>query len=209
MKSQMNIEIFTDFDGTVTDRDSIVFLTQEFGGGEEYRQQALSRYRNSEIDLFELIQEELATVKISWDEAAKALRENISVDPYFVPFVQWCSHSGYPVSVVSSGILQVVSLFIGDEDVSYHAHPVEMKESGWLYQKDERADKVNLLRAAKVRCKVIYIGDGISDISAVPYVDLLFAKNRLADYCQEQAIPFFSFRNFQEVQEILIRHFNF
>ena len=208
VNGQMSIEIFADFDGTVTDRDSIVFLTQKFGGGEEYRQQALTRYGKGEIDLFELIREELATVTVPWDKAARALSENISVDPHFPPFVKWCGHGGYPVSVVSSGILQVVSLFIGDSGVPFHAHPVEMKESGWLYQKDERADKANVLRDAKARCKVVFIGDGISDISAVPYADFLFAKSRLADYCREHAIPFFSFRNFREVQEILDRLLN-
>ena len=207
-RSKMNIEVFTDFDGTVTDRDSIVFLTQKFGGGEEYRQQALTRYGKGEIDLFELIREELATVTVPWNEAARSLNENISVDSHFPSFVEWCGHRGYPVSVVSSGILQVVSLFIGDLGVPFHAHPVEMKESGWVYQKDERADKANLLREAKARCKVVYIGDGISDISAVPYADFLFAKSRLAGYCQEQTIPFFSFRNFREVQERLGHRLN-
>ena len=197
------VEIFTDFDGTLTDGDSIVFLTRKFGCGEVHQNNLLSRYQRGEIDEFELIREELATVRISWSEAAQVLTRNISLDSSFFNFLSWCRSHCYPISVVSSGIQQVVSLFIGELGIPFFAHPVEVTDNGWLYQKNENCEKSSILRKARSRASIVYIGDGISDIRAVPYADVLFAKCRLAQYCREKSIPFFPFVSFQDVQEKL------
>ena len=197
------IEIFTDFDGTLTDGDSIVFLTREFGCGEAHQNSLLSKYQRGEIDEFELIREELATVRISWPEAAQVLTRKISLDPSFFDFLSWCRSHCHPISVVSSGVQQVVSLFIGELGIPFFAHPVEVTENGWLYQKNENYEKSSILRKARSRASIVYIGDGISDIRAVPYADVLFAKRRLAQYCREQSISFFPFVSFQDVQKKL------
>ncbi|MDA2938851.1 HAD-IB family phosphatase [Acidobacteria bacterium AH-259-A15] len=197
------IQIFTDFDGTVTNRDSIVFLTEQFGGGREYRQSILRKFEKGELTLFQTIEKELASLNISWKEAARSLIENISVDPRFPDFVRWCRQHNYPISVVSSGIRQVLSLFIGDLDVPFYAHPVKITKNGWLYYKDEHADKAYILRKAKSNGKIVYIGDGISDLPVVCHADLLFAKGHLAKHCRQRSIPFFPFESFQEVRERL------
>ena len=197
------IQIFSDFDGTITNRDSIVFLTEKFGGGPEFRQSVLTKFEKGELDLFETIQKELASVKVSWTEASRSLLENIVVDPGFSNFINWCHERSHPITVVSSGIRQILSLFIGELDVRFYAHPVEITKNGWLYQKDGRSDKACVLREAQPNGRIVYIGDGISDLSAVCYADFLFAKHRLAKYCVETSIPFFPFESFCDVQEQL------
>ena len=200
------LRIFSDFDGTVTSHDSIVFLTEVFGGGPEYRRDILKRFERGELDLFQIIEQELASVKVPWEEAARALKERISVDPEFPAFVDWCRGQRYPLSVVSSGIQRVVALFIGHLGVPFFAHPVEFRPEGWRYRRDRRSDKEELLRKARSdERKIVYIGDGISDISVLGHTDWLFAKSRLARYCSENGISFFPFDSFHEVRERLER----
>ncbi len=193
-------QVFCDFDGTVTDRDSIVFLTEEFGGGAEFRRDIFDQLASGRITVFEAIQRELATVKISWDEARAALLANISVDPSFEAFVNWCRRHGFPVSVVSSGLEPVVSLFLADMDIPLFAHPVEILDTGWVYRKRDDHDKTVLLRAAAGQGRIVYAGDGASDLKALPYADFLFATRYLADYCQAREIPFFRFESFADIQ---------
>ena len=197
------IQIFADFDGTITDRDSIVFLTEKFGAGPEFRRNVLRRFSKGEIDTFETIRTELATVKISWEEAAQALTDHVSIDSEFAPFVDWCRRHSYPISVVSSGVRDVLSLFLAELDVPFHAHPVEFSPDGWRYLKDESADKAQLLHYAEPKGNIVYIGDGISDLPAVPFADLLFAKSYLAQHCTERSIPFTPYQSFLEVREQL------
>ena len=197
------IRIFADFDGTVTNRDSIVFLTETFGAGPEYRRKILRRFERGELDVFQTIEKELASIHVSWEEAARALKKNISVDPEFPRFVDWCRRHDYPISVVSSGIRRVLSLFLGNLGIPLHAHPVEITDGPWIYRKDERADKEDILRKAKPKGEIVYIGDGMSDLCAVRYTDILFAKSYLATHCRQRSIPFFSFESFGQVQERL------
>lgn len=200
------LKIFSDFDGTVTSHDSIVFLTEVFGGGPQYRCEILKRFERGELDLFQIIEEELASVKVPWAAAARALQEEISVDPEFPAFVDWCRLQNYPLSVVSSGIRRVVSLFIGHLDVPFFAHPVEFNSEGWRYRRDHQADKETLLQeASRAGQKIVYIGDGISDISVLDHTDWLFAKSRLAHHCRVQAVPFFPFESFRDIREQLQR----
>ena len=37
------LRVFCDFDGTITNLDSIVFLTERFGGGPDFRESILSK----------------------------------------------------------------------------------------------------------------------------------------------------------------------
>jgi len=49
---------------------------------------------------------------------------------------------------------------------------------------------------------VVYIGDGTSDLSAIPFAELLFARRGryLEAYCRENKIPFIPYSDFAEVR---------
>lgn len=199
-------QIFCDFDGTITTRDSIVFLTERFGEGVAFREQILEQIKSGEITVFEAIERELATVKISWEEAVEALSAEVAVDPTFPEFVQWCRRRGHSLSVVSSGLEPVVSLFVGQYGLPVYAHPVEITPDGWIYRKREEFEKPRLLAAARGSgTPIVYIGDGTSDFAVVAHVDILFATSYLAEYCRERGFPFEAFDSFDDVSARLDR----
>ena len=45
----------------------------------------------------------------------------------------------------------------------------------------------------------IYIGDGRSDFCVSDKVHLVFAKPKLADYCEDQGIPYVGFESFVDL----------
>ena len=45
----------------------------------------------------------------------------------------------------------------------------------------------------------IYIGDGRSDFCVAGRADLVFAKDKLADYCSDKNIPFIAFDDFADL----------
>ena len=105
------LRVFCDFDGTITDRDSIVFLTESFGDGPDFREDVLLRIVSGEITVFEAIEHELATVRVQWEEALGVLLAEIRIDPFFESFVEWCRDQGVPLSILSSGMRPVVEAF--------------------------------------------------------------------------------------------------
>lgn len=194
--------IFCDFDGTITTRDSIVFLTDRLGGGTSYRAGVFERIKSGELSVFDAIAQELATVRASWEEAEALLREHIDIEPTFEAFVRWCRYQGHPVSVVSSGLKPVVSMFVGHLNLPIHAHPVECRPDGWRYRRDPSQEKTSILSAVPDDgSEIVYIGDGSSDVAVLPWVDRLFAKDYLAEYCRRHDFPFTPFSSFRDVAD--------
>lgn len=197
------IRIYCDFDGTITSRDSIVFLTERFGGGEGFRQDIFKQIVSGQLTVFQAIEAELATVQVSWAEAASALRANIRVDPSFASFVDWSRERNYYLAVVSSGMLPVIELFLNSLNIPLFAHQVEVSQDGWQYHVDPPMQKTELLGRLPATDRVIYVGDGTSDVDVAPMVDLLFATSYLATYCRDHGIPFVPFENFEDVRRHL------
>lgn len=200
------MQVFCDFDGTITQRDTIVFLTEELGAGPEFRSQALQEIQSGAISVYEAIGRELATVTATWPEASQRLLEEIEIDPAFPEFVEWCRSRGWPLVVVSSGIEAVLQLYLRDLDVPLYAHPVEFSPDGWVYRRRADVNKESLLKAARKKPgEIVYVGDGTSDVQVIPYVDRLFAKAYLADYCSKNRIVYERFQTFRDVQRRLGR----
>ncbi len=197
------MEILCDFDGTITSQDTIVFLTEKFGAGPAFRSEVIREIQSGRMRVAEAVRREMATVTLSWAEAAEILKSEIKLDPTFEEFVEWCKSSGHKLSVVSAGLEPVVKLLIGRFDIPIYAHPVDCKPTGWVYRRNERHNKVKLLKEARGRDRVAFIGDGTSDVLAAPLADQLFAKGYLAAHCRETGLPFHEFDVLKDVRRVL------
>ena len=200
-------QILCDFDGTITNQDSIIFLTEQFGAGPEFRHGMRQAIKEGRLSVYKAVRQELATVRISWEEAVKALKSSIFVDPTFPDFVKWCQDNEYPLAVVSAGMEPVIDLFIGHLKLPVYAQSLEIAPQGWDYRKKESNDKEKIISGAKENGALVHIGDGTSDVVAIPYADLLFAKvgSYLADYCESHHARFISFENFNDVREAIVK----
>ncbi len=201
------MQIYTDFDGTITDRDSIVLLVQEFGGGDRYRRDLLAEFENGTLSAAEVIAEEIASVDASWEEVAACLKQMVRVDPTFPGFVNWCRESSIPLRVVSSGLEQIINFMIGDLGLPVVAHTARIDGRSWRYYRRPESEKESVVRAASEADEVTFIGDGISDICVLPYVDRVFAKRYLEKYCRKRSIDFFPYDTFQDVRNQLQAEF--
>ena len=197
------IQIYTDFDGTITDRDSIVLLVEEFGEGARLRHDLLKEFENGNLSPAQVIEGELASVRVPWEEAALGLQRQIRVDPSFPAFVAWCKEEEIPLCVLSSGLRDIVSLFIGHLGVPIFAHSADIDPNGWRYHRDPASEKETLVQARRGSDQTIFVGDGISDISVLPHVDILFAKSYLARHCEAEGIDFIPFETFRDIQDRL------
>ncbi|GAB4240622.1 MAG: hypothetical protein Kow00109_15760 [Acidobacteriota bacterium] len=196
------LRVFCDFDGTITERDTIVFLTERFGAGPEFRRAVLERITRGEISVFEAVRLELETVRVDWNTAVETLRREVRVDPYFEPFVRWAREQGITPEIVSSGMRPIVELYVGHLGLPIYAHEVTPSPGGWRYAKVEAADKQRILEQACGRGFVVYVGDGASDVSVADLVDLLLAKRGryLERWCRERNRSFISYADFRDVQ---------
>lgn len=126
---------FTDFDGTITLRDSNDFLADTLGCGESRRRElgddVLHRGRPSR----ETFSEMLESVRRPWSECVAYLAAHAEMDPGFRDFYAWCRRSSIPVVVLSAGMRPMIetqlATFLGaDEmrDLTIVSNDVEPKE---------------------------------------------------------------------------------
>lgn len=202
------LHIFSDFDGTITDNDTLVFLTTHLGGGLEFVRQMGPRLRRHEISLRDCIATEMASIRKPFREAEQLLRARVQLDPQFIPFAEWCRAQQLPLTILSAGFHQTIELFLPQAEfphLTILANELEPDaERGWhCHFRDatpEGHDKAAALRQARAQGQyTIFIGDGYSDRSAAEAADEVFAKHTLAKYCHERGIAFHPYQTFAEV----------
>jgi len=200
--------IFSDFDGTITETDTLVFLATSLGGGPRMVETIGRLISEGKISLRDGIAAEMRSIRKPFDEAAKLLRERVRIDAGFAPLARWCEDKKIPLTILSAGFHQFIDLFISRDEFPHleilanNIYPNE--EIGWQCEfrdgTDWGHDKARPLEEARRRGEyVVFIGDGLSDQAAAEVADEVFAKHSLAEYCRKRGINCHEYQTFTEI----------
>ncbi len=150
-----------------------------------------------------------AGVNLTWAEARQLLFAKNNIDHTFPHLVQWAVAADIPLVVLSSGFEQIIREYLTPLNLpplEIRANRVQIEGRRWrVHFRDETPfghDKAAALQEARRQgYRVVFIGDGISDIPAATKADHLFARRgqRLADYCRQNDVPFVPFTAIGEV----------
>ena len=201
------VTVLCDFDGTITPSDLADFIFSRFAAcGLFYSRQ----WAQELIDTREEILRTFATIRAGPDEIAAALAL-IDIDPTFQELVDFTRQREIELAVVSDGLDWAIDTVLkahGIQGLPVYSNHVVFEggrmtcEFPWY---DPLTPLVGVCKPLVVRRyrqdggRVIFIGDGRSDREAVLEVDLVFARDALAQYCREQGIPAKEFNNFSEI----------
>ncbi len=210
------VQIFTDFDGTVTEQDTLIFLATHLGGGAKLSETLGRLVSEGQLTLRDCIAAEMRSIRAPFADAVKLLKAQVQVDPGFAPFAAWCAARKLPLTVLSAGFHEIIDLFIPPPDFPHLevlANTINPDEQrGWQCVFRDKThfghDKAAALSAAKKQgLYTIFIGDGLSDRAPAEVADEVFAKHSLAVYCREQGIRCHEYRNFSDVLQQLKTEF--
>lgn len=211
-----NTHIFSDFDGTITEKDTLIFLTTHLGGGAGLIEAIGRLLGTGELTLRDGIAAEMRSIRKPFAEAENLLRQQVRIDPGFAPFARWCEAKQIPLTVLSAGFHQLIDLFIRREEFPHLeilANTLQPNEqTGWQCVFRDKTpdghDKAAALRQARKRGEhTIFIGDGHSDRAAAEVADEVFAKHSLAEYCRQRGIHCHEYQTFDEVLKQLQSRF--
>lgn len=152
MKTAPKFIFFSDFDGTITMRDSNDYLTDNIGFGEKLRKEGNQDVLHDRKSFRDSFKEMMDSIKTPYDECIKILLANIKLDPYFAEFYKWARANNVPVVVLSSGMVPIIRALlkhlVGEtaEDIQIVANDVAGRgeksineEGGWeIIFHDER-----------------------------------------------------------------------
>jgi len=202
------LHIFSDFDGTITEKDTLVFLAEQLGGGPQMVQTMGRLIHEGKLSLRDGIAGEMRSIRAPFAEARALLLEQVKIDPGFPAFARWCAERQIPLTVLSAGFKEIVALFISADEfpgLEIRANTLQPDEQkGWqCLFRDQTPfghDKAQALREAhKQDRQVVFIGDGLSDRAPAEVADEVFAKPDLAEYCHTRGIHCHQYQTFDEV----------
>jgi 2-hydroxy-3-keto-5-methylthiopentenyl-1-phosphate phosphatase len=208
----MKTLVQSDFDGTITEEDASFFLLDAFAQGDWRR--LFREYKEDRISVGEFNTRAFAMVKADKYTLLEALQGNVKVRAGFHELVNYCLEKGLRLVIVSNGLdfyIRAVLKELGLADLEVHAaqasfHPAGMKvryvgpDDKTVSDGFKEAYMESFLRLGY---RVIYIGNGDSDIAPAKYAHRVFATGDLLAYGKENNLNCKPFKDFREVVEDL------
>ena len=160
----------------------------------------------------------LSIFKFDKNELLKIIDSQMRIDEGFVELLRIIKDQGWKFFVASDGFKIYIERTLDNYGISPdgvfanevvfdgNGYPVDIK---FPYENPEKCPsfatcKIDVVeRLRKDFDYIFYFGDGISDYDVAEVVDFLFSKESLSFYAAEKEIPFFNFKNFVRVTELV------
>ncbi len=210
----MKTLVQSDFDGTITEQDASFFLLDAFAQGDWRR--LFREYKEHRISVGEFNTRAFAMVKGDKHRLLESLQGNVKVRAGFHELVSYCLEKGLRLVIVSNGLdfyIRAVLKDVGLGDLEVHAaeasfHPAGMKvrymgpDGKTVNDGFKEAYIESFLR---LEYRVIYIGNGDSDIAPAKHAHRVFATGDLLAYSKENNLNCRPFKDFRDVVEDLLQ----
>lgn len=206
--------IACDFDGTITQRDTLHVLVEHFGVADLWDRLG-PRLRAGEITVEQAMEIEFGDVRASPEAAREVIRAHAPLRAGFVEFAGWCRDAGHRLFVLSNGFRAIIAPLLADAglgDLEVVAHDAEFSTGGTRLIWADRGPRCVLCDRPCKRHplhqrwngeRLVYLGDGISDRCVATLADVLFARDYLAEHLDERGIAYHHFDDFHEVRATL------
>ncbi|WP_051654228.1 MtnX-like HAD-IB family phosphatase [Persephonella sp. KM09-Lau-8] len=211
----MSAIFFSDFDGTITEQDVIDAIMAEFAPPEYKKIQKDLFSGKIDIDIgirqmFQLIPSHKKDEIVQW------VKENIKLREGFSEFLEFLNRKNIPFVVLSGGVdLYIYPLLESYLDkiahiycnrISLHKEKMDVK---FIYRCGEKCKRncgickpyimENYYRNYSLK---LYAGDGITDLDACQYSDIIFSTGQLKSMLEENMMEgkrVFKFNRFSEI----------
>ncbi len=202
--------IFCDFDGTITAVETFAGMLKEFAP-----------------DLSSLIMPKLYEKKITLREGVRTILESIPSQIYgdileyaaskpvregLPELLDFLDRHNIPFVIISGGLQDMVEKVIARENLLHRVKAIAAVKidtsSEYLQVNSDYEADTELVAKVKVMAqfpaeKTIAIGDSLTDINMALKADLVFARDKLIEYLEEENKPYIPWNNFHDVGEYL------
>ena len=196
----MSVPLVLDWDGTVTERDTLHMALERFGDLDVFH--ALEAEIGRRLTLQEVIASELRTITAPLADVVSWLLEHVRVRAGLPELV-----AARDPLIVSAGFHELISPVLAREGVRARvvANTVEAEPSGWRAVFPPAAP----CPVCGERCKrsavahlsrFDYVGDGVSDRCVAFAAERVFARAGLARYLDALGVPYVPFDDLHDVR---------
>jgi 2-hydroxy-3-keto-5-methylthiopentenyl-1-phosphate phosphatase len=208
----VNRLIVVDFDGTITERDTLDEMCRIYAPAEWAAAETDLQRRT--MTLREVIAAEFAPIRGDHDTIVSETVGRARVRAGFAEFVRAAEAAGDRVVVVSSGFESIIRPILEREGLGgleVIAHDVRFTPEGGVVDfrhgdpcpvcgEECKRSVVDAMRDGR---EVAYVGDGYSDRCAALAADVRFARRTLASYLDAERAGYLPFDDFTSVRDAL------
>ena len=207
--------LFLDFDGTISSRDAVDAILEKYADPRWLAFEA--DWRAGRIGSRDCLRAQMSLVRAS-SKQIDALLDEIGIDEELAALLQLCTARGIPFHIVSDGFdycirrilsaagKKLAALLRGGRVCAAHLESrgrVWHTEFPFFHQACGHGCatcKPAVMRLLnRTNAPAIFVGDGLSDRYAIKSADVVFAKDALAEYCNEQSLEYFPYQNLAHV----------
>lgn len=197
-----------DFDGTITEGDVSFLLLDAYADG-NWRA-LLEEYLAGRITVGAFNTGAFAMVKADRQNMVDLVRRQAKVRAGFHELVNCCRRKGFQLTIVSNGLDFYIKTMLKDSginDIEIHAAqtlftPTNIKVK---YTGPDGVELQDAFKEAYVRLflsqgyRVIYVGNGFSDITPAKLAHWIFARGELLKHCRKANIKHTPFADLNDV----------
>ena len=206
--------IACDFDGTITQRDTLHVVMDAFGPRGLW-ESIEPRMRSGEITVEQAMQEEFGSVHATIDEVREVVLAAAPLRAGFPALMAWAADQGHELVIMSAGFRSLIDIVFGvatvegleivSNDARFSRDGCEIIWSlpGGPCERCGRSCKRHALAERRRGRPAVYIGDGISDRCPALDADIVFARDGLAEFLDEQGRTYQSFDDFFDIRRSL------
>lgn len=209
--------VFSDYDGTITERDVILSVMEKFAPAEWVELKNKILYERT-ITLRDGVEKLFGLIKsIKKEEITNYIKEKVKLREGFKEFIAFCENRNIEFQVLSGGLdfliepilegfKEKIKIYCNKANfnseyvtIDYKYLPTNCSLCGTCgFCKIEAVEKY-----PKDKYLRILIGDSLTDLAASKVADTVFARADLIKYLEQENISYIPFSNFHEVKEQL------
>jgi len=212
----MKTIILSDFDGTITKRDTLVKLLNAYAPASWHKIEKL--VKAGKMGSRVALRKEFALFYINKTKYTNFLKKKIKIDPAFKQFLRLIRKKGIKLVILSGGFSLNVKVILKQYKIGripFYANDLLFRKNRFEVRYPYPSDgcskcgnckKRHLLKFKNKGYYIIYIGDSTTDRCPIKEADLVFAKWELEKYCRKRKIPYIPYNTFKDVRDYLIRN---
>jgi len=210
MKEEKEVKslVQCDFDGTITEEDVSFLILDAYTNG-DWRQM-FKDYKDGRITVGSFNKRAFAMVKENEEDLKKFVLERSRVRDGFKELLDCCRQKGFHFVIVSNGLefyIKTILESLGAENIDVFAAKAVFNENGIeasyigpdgkeLQEDFKKAYMINFLKKGY---RIIYIGNGASDVASAKLADYVFATSTMLSECQRESMKCTAFSSLRDI----------
>lgn len=197
-----------DFDGTITEEDVSFLILDVFANGDWRR--LLDEYREGKISVGRFNTQAFTMIKEDKQTLDRFVIEKVRIRAGFGKLLSYCQQKGFRFVIVSNGLgfyIETILETLGLGNIEVFAAQARFDPSGIKVQYigpsgiqlQDGFKEAYIRHFLKSGYRIIYIGNGASDIPSARLADYVFATGPLLEHCQETNLSCTPFTNLNDV----------